>query len=148
MQRGNGRLTPKYLLRERPVKWDPSYDLTTGTITVHVTRKAVKNFNLRVRSDGTAVMSIPWQTNRQKAQAFLDKHRYWLKRSIAQALEKQPEAPDDGLVPLWGCITGRSRRPSPPSSRPTRRRRASMRPPGVCATSPRGGDPARRQPAT
>ena len=104
MQRGNGRLTPKYLLRERPVKWDPSYDLTTGTITVHVTRKAVKNFNLRVRSDGTAVMSIPWQTNRQKAQAFLDKHRYWLKRSIAQALEKQPEAPDDGLVPLWGRL--------------------------------------------
>lgn len=49
-------------------------------------------------------MSIPWQTNRQKAQAFLDKHRYWLKRSIAQVLEKQPEAPDDGLVPLWGRL--------------------------------------------
>ena len=97
-------LTRTDLLRERPVKWDPSYDLTTGTITVHVTRKAVKNFNLRVRSDGTAVMSIPWQTNRQKAQAFLDKHRYWLKRSIAQVLEKQPEAPDDGLVPLWGRL--------------------------------------------
>ena len=161
MQRGNGRLTPKYLLRERPVKWDPSYDLTTGTITVHVTRKAVKNFNLRVRSDGTAVMSIPWQTNRQKAQAFLDKHRYWLKRSIAQVLDKQPEAPDDGLVPSGegssifpatlqstSCITGRSHRPSQPSSRSTRKRRASMRPRGACVTSPRGGAPARRQPAT
>ncbi len=73
-------------------------------IPVVVTKKRVKNFNLRVRSDGTAVMSIPWQTNRQKAQAFLDKHRYWLKRSVAQVLEKQPEAPDDGLVPLWGRL--------------------------------------------
>lgn len=161
MQRGNGRLTPKYLLRERPVKWDPSYDLTTGTITVHVTRKAVKNFNLRVRSDGTAVMSIPWQTNRQKAQAFLDKHRYWLKRSIAQALEKQPEAPDDGLVPLWGRLVElpcdlavdelyhREVAQALPALIKTYEEATGQHgPPGACVTSPRGGDPARRQPAT
>ena len=64
-----------------------------------------------------------------------------------------------GLVPLWGRLVDRDlavdelyhrevAQPSPPSSRPTRRRRASMRPPGACVTSPRGGDPARRQPAT
>lgn len=104
MQRHTERLTPRYLLHERPVKWDPSYDLTVDNISVHVTRKAVKNFNLRVRADGSVCLSIPWQTNRQRAQAFLDERRCWLKKNVSRALERQVEAPNDGFVPLWGKL--------------------------------------------
>lgn len=104
MQRHTDRLAPGCLLRERPVKWDPSYDLTVDNISVHVTRKAIKNFNLRVRSDGSVYLSIPWQTNRQRAQAFLDERRCWVKKNVARALERRTEDPDDGLVPLWGKL--------------------------------------------
>ncbi len=78
----------------------------------------MKNLNLRVRADGSVVMSIPWHTSLAQAQAFLDERSDWIeahaKRRAAPAPEGQdpcaarpaadpmrPLAADD-VVPLWG----------------------------------------------
>lgn len=75
-----------------------------GTVCVHVTRKAVKNFNLRVKPDNSVGLTIPWQASRQKAQEFLNAHQDWLEKALARAAQRQAANPDDGLVPLWGKL--------------------------------------------
>ena len=53
------------------------------SIQATVTRKHVKNLNLRVHADGTVTMSIPMRTSLARAQDFLDRKAPW----IAQRLE-------------------------------------------------------------
>lgn len=53
------------------------------SIQATVTRKHVKNLNLRVHADGTVTMSIPMRTSIARAQVFLDRKAPW----IAQRLE-------------------------------------------------------------
>lgn len=53
------------------------------SIQATVTRKRVKNLNLRVHADGTVTMSIPMRTSIARAQDFLDRKAPW----IAQRLE-------------------------------------------------------------
>lgn len=53
------------------------------SIQATVTRKHVKNLNLRVHADGTVTMSIPMRTSIARAQDFLDRKAPW----IAQRLE-------------------------------------------------------------
>lgn len=74
---------------------------------VLVTRKRVKNLNLRVRGDGTVVASAPARTTDARIQAFLDSHAAWIERHVTrkqalseasgQAADRVPE-----LIPLWG----------------------------------------------
>ena len=54
------------------------------SIQATVTRKRVKNLNLRVHADGTVTMSIPMRTSIARAQDFLDRKAPW----IAQRLER------------------------------------------------------------
>lgn len=54
------------------------------SIQAAVTRKRVKNLNLRVHADGTVTMSIPMRTSIARAQDFLDRKAPW----IAQRLER------------------------------------------------------------
>ena len=54
-------------------------------IPVVVTRKRVKNLNLRVRRDGSVVLSVPWHVSRERAQAFLDEREPWLRSTIERA---------------------------------------------------------------
>ena len=54
------------------------------SIQAAVTRKRVKNLNLRVHADGTVTMSIPMRTSIARAQDFLDRKAPW----IVQRLER------------------------------------------------------------
>lgn len=79
-------------------------------IPVEVTRKRVKNLNLRVRSDGTVALSIPLRTPSAYAQEFLDRKAVWIAERVirAQAREPQcltPNMPE--LIPLWGSLIPR-----------------------------------------
>lgn len=74
---------------------------------VLVTRKRVKNLNLRVRRDGTVVASAPMRTADRRIQAFLDSHAAWIERQVAkrQAWSEAREHASDRvpeLIPLWG----------------------------------------------
>lgn len=104
MQRPTESVAPRRFLTDKKPKWYPSYDLTVGTLTVEVTRKRVTRIYLRVRSDGSVAMSVPWQTNRKTAQAFLDAHEDWLNRSIHRALAKRRPEFEEGAIPLWGRL--------------------------------------------
>ena len=94
---------------------NPSYTLqiligddlsSAEVIPVCVTRKRVRNLNLRVRHDGSVVLSVPWHTSRDRAQAFLDERAGWIAQARARVLARAEAADADegsrATYPLWG----------------------------------------------
>lgn len=88
-----------------------SYVLTVTTsgasIPVVVTRKRVKNLNLRVKADGSVSLSIPATTSLRAAQAFLDRRAAWIAAHLEQVRARKQLRLEDtgshaGTVPLWG----------------------------------------------
>lgn len=81
-------------------------DTPTGTIAVTVTRKRVRNLNLRVRGDGSVVASIPLHTSAARAQAFLDRRASWIAQHVLrhreQAELERDTAHAPSTIPLWG----------------------------------------------
>lgn len=78
--------------------------LYAGTIPVEVTRKRVRNFNLRVRADGTAALSMPERATLAAAQDMLDRHTEWLEKRMRrhEAARTAPHALERGWCALWG----------------------------------------------
>lgn len=76
-------------------------------IPVAVTRKRVRNLNLRIRADGTVVLSIPLHVSAQVAQDFLQRRGPWIFER-RQRLRSQTEAATadaaSDTVPLWGRL--------------------------------------------
>ena len=78
------------------------------TVQVAVTRKRVKNLNLRVRPDGTVAASVPLRTGAERVQAFLDAHAAWIEERARRRAAKQADGiiplmgEDAGTLPLWG----------------------------------------------
>ena len=86
-----------------------TFEITTASgIVVSVTRKRVKNFNLRVRRDGTVSLSIPVRASRAAAHRFLDERADWIARHVARQHERArreasaPAIPE--RIPLWGQL--------------------------------------------
>lgn len=76
-------------------------------IPVTVSRKRVRNLNLRIRSDGSVTLSIPNRTSMEAAQAFLDKKADWIVRHVQQREDarRRSRMPDDfATIPLWGSL--------------------------------------------
>ncbi len=75
-------------------------------IAVAVTRKRVKNLNLRVHADGTVALSVPIHASQARIEDFLKRHTTWIIKSLkrTRAATKQPaqaqETPQ--TTPLWG----------------------------------------------
>jgi len=55
------------------------------------TRKAVKNFNLRVRSDGSVAVSSPTRVTKTQIEAFLLAHLDFIRRARAKMAAHHPE---------------------------------------------------------
>ena len=65
-----------------------------GTVTFELQRKSVKNFNLRIRSDGTVYVSVPKSITLKKADEFVEKHIDFIlkhQRRIKGAERKSPQ---------------------------------------------------------
>lgn len=91
-------------------------DGALGSVPVLVTRKRVKNLNLRVRRDATVVASVPWRCSQARAQEFLDAHASWIASALARRTVRDAEkdaggdgrdggATNDGRMSsyaLWG----------------------------------------------
>ncbi len=78
-----------------------------GRIPVAVTRKRVKNLNLRVRPDGSAFASAPRHVSDARVQQFLDAHAGWIATRVLRARTRAAhETSADALktVPLWGTL--------------------------------------------
>lgn len=59
-------------------------DGALGSVPVLVTRKRVKNLNLRVRRDNTVVASVPWRCSQARTQEFLDAHAEWIASALSR----------------------------------------------------------------
>ena len=80
-------------------------DACGTSIPVSVTRKRVRNLNLRVHGDGTVALSIPVRTSVATAQEFLDRKAAWIAERVRrrQQANETPRSEEDLLtVPLWG----------------------------------------------
>lgn len=80
--------------------------LRAGGIEVRYTRKDVKNFNLRIKADGTVSMSVPRRAPLAAAQRFLDDREEWLLSHVARARERDESRrrEPDGRIALWGRL--------------------------------------------
>ena len=78
-------------------------DERLGAVPVCVTRKRVRNLNLRVHGDGSVVASVPWHTSRERAQQFLDAHATWIFSRVSNKAKRQGRRENDSpAYALWG----------------------------------------------
>ena len=84
--------------------------LTLGELTLHYTwaRKAVKNYNLRVRRDGSVYLSTPLRVTPFQAERFLVSKLDFVLRARARLAEKKQDAPltlcEGEQVPIFGVL--------------------------------------------
>lgn len=76
------------------------------SIPVVVTKKRVKNFNLRVTSSGEAHASAPLGASRERIEAFVKRNSAWIisrldQREQHQATAREPLSPSS-IIALWG----------------------------------------------
>lgn len=75
-------------------------------ISVVVTKKRVKNFNLRVTSSGEVHASAPLGASRERIEAFVKRNSAWIVSRLAQREQRQatvrkPLSPSS-IIALWG----------------------------------------------
>ena len=75
-------------------------------IPVVVTKKRVKNFNLRVTSSGEVHASAPLGASRERIEAFVKRNSAWIigrlaQREQHQATAQEPLSPSS-IIALWG----------------------------------------------
>ncbi len=78
-------------------------------IPVVVTKKRVKNFNLRVTSGGEVHASAPLGASRERIEAFVERNSAWIinrlaRREQRQATAQEPLSPRT-VIALWGKPT-------------------------------------------
>ena len=75
-------------------------------ISVVVTKKRVKNFNLRVTSSGEAHASAPLGASRERIEAFVKRNSAWIVSRLAQREQRQAAAREplspSSIIALWG----------------------------------------------
>ena len=78
-------------------------------ISVQLTRKAVKNINLRVSREGRVDVSYPWHTSEAAAIAFVESKSDWIRTALSRASllgEKNLQVPtpiaSGHTVSVWG----------------------------------------------
>ena len=75
-------------------------------LPVVVTKKHVKNFNLRVTSSGEVHASAPIGASSERIEAFVKRNSAWIVSRLAQreqhrAIEREPLSPSS-IIALWG----------------------------------------------
>ncbi len=75
-------------------------------ISVVVTKKRVKNFNLRVTSSGEVHASAPLGATRERIETFVKRNSAWIVNRLAQREQRQATAREplssSSIIALWG----------------------------------------------
>lgn len=75
-------------------------------IPVVVTKKRVKNFNLRVTSGGEVHASAPLDASRERIEAFVDRNSAWIINRLARREQRQATVQESlspsSTIALWG----------------------------------------------
>lgn len=76
------------------------------SLPVVVTKKRVKNFNLRVTSSGEVHASAPLGASRERIEAFVKRNSAWIVSRLAQRKQRQAAAREplspSSIIALWG----------------------------------------------
>ena len=76
------------------------------SLPVVVTKKRVKNFNLRVTSSGEVHASAPLGASRERVEAFVKRNSAWIISRLAQREQRQATAREplspSSIIALWG----------------------------------------------
>ena len=76
------------------------------SLPVVVTKKRVKNFNLRVTSSGEVHASAPIGASRERIEAFVKRNSAWIISRLAQREQRQATAREplspSSIIALWG----------------------------------------------
>lgn len=76
------------------------------SIPVIVTKKRVKNFNLRVTSNGEVHASAPLGASRERIEAFVQRNSAWIINRLARHEQRQTTADEPlsprSIIALWG----------------------------------------------
>ena len=118
---------------------------TAGGIQYELTRKRVKNLNIRVREDGTVAVSIPLRTSAEAADRFVTARADWVQqareRAMRRAAQEARSLPDkktalayftamsDAVYPAFAEVLG--------GQKPTIKVRSMVSRWGVCAMAKR-----------
>ncbi len=62
-----------------------------GAVTYQLTKKRVKNFNLRIKPDGTVLLSVPTCCRAAEADEFIRRKSGWLTAALQRLREPQAE---------------------------------------------------------
>ena len=81
------------MARQKDVVSEGTYTLDGMEIPYVLHRKAVKNYNLRVRDDGTLYLSVPHRAPKDAHLAFLARHEAFVRRALARKQALQQGAP-------------------------------------------------------
>lgn len=65
--------------RTNTSRTNTTYLIEVGGVPIHVTRKAVRNINLRIHDDGSLHMSVPWRVSRATAEDFAQRNVEWIR---------------------------------------------------------------------
>ncbi len=80
--------------------------ITIGTISVRLTRKRVRNINLRIHPDGSVHVSAPFRTPLPTIASFIESKRNWIEANqakLAQQSSVMSVSCEDGeTLHLWG----------------------------------------------
>lgn len=75
-------------------------------VPVIVTKKRVKNFNLRVTPSGEVHASAPLGASRERIESFVARNSTWIIKRLAQRKKRQAAACEPlspaSIIPLWG----------------------------------------------
>ena len=78
-------------------------------IPVIVTKKRVKNLNLRVTSGGEVHVSVPLGASRERIEAFIGRNSAWIINRLARREQRQATAQEtlspSSIIALWGKPT-------------------------------------------
>lgn len=76
------------------------------SLPVIVTKKRVKNFNLRITSSGEVHASAPLGASRERIEAFVKRNSVWIISRLAQREQRQATAREPlsphSIIALWG----------------------------------------------
>lgn len=69
-----------------------TYRIEVSGVPIEVTRKAVRNVNLRVHDDGSVHMSVPWRVSRETAVQLARERADWIREKREEVLARHVAA--------------------------------------------------------
>ena len=91
----------KHVILSMPCQY--TMDGENFSFTYTLTRKAVKNINLRIGSDGTIKISAPLRTSLKQIDFFLEQKSAWISTRLGKPLKSISKRLDYGMpISLWG----------------------------------------------